>query len=315
MIDNSICQVRKISRINQETPLLVPSFSSILDEKIGLIYDRVRNRIPSASLVSAYDVVQGYINKDNIWASDVLVIDSGNYEYNNLCNSTRRRKWCLEDYTAFIQTLKPLSKVIIVNFDEKETLETQIQDANKLFQNFTDYANCFLYRPLSGHLDVNDYSKNIAKVSQFDVLGLTEKELGRSIIERCQNLIKLRRALKDNNLEIPIHVFGCIDPLGVLLFFLSGADIFDGTNWLKFSFDNNLAVYPNNSAVISGTWNYSDSSVFEYICAENLRKLTNLMFDLRNYAAEHDFKVINIEPKLLENVKNIIVTAQSYVEG
>jgi hypothetical protein len=314
LIDDSICQIRKINCINQETPLLVPSFSSILDEKIGLIHDKVRSRIPSACLVSAYDVVHGYINKDNIWTSDVLVIDSGNYEYNNLCNSIHRKKWCLEDYSAFIQTLKPLSKVIIVNFDEKETLERQIANANRLFQRFSDYAKCFLYRPPSGRLDINEFILNIAEMSKFDVLGLTEKELGCSIIERCQNLIKLRRALKEKNLKTPIHVFGCIDPLGVLIFFLSGADIFDGTNWLKFSFDDNLAIYPNNSAVISGVWNYSDSSIFEYLCAENLRKLTNLMFDLRNYACEHDFKTLSIKPKLLKNVMNIIAAAQSNVE-
>jgi hypothetical protein len=152
------------------------------------------------------------------------------------------------------------------------------------------------------------------KMSQFDILGLTEKELGRSIIERCQNLVKLRRALKEKKLETPIHIFGCIDPMGVITFFLSGADIFDGTNWLKLSFDNSLAVYPNNSAVISGVWNYPDAALFEHMWIENLRKLTKLMYELRIYANTHDFSVLSIAPNYLEIIKNIIVTAQSNVK-
>jgi hypothetical protein len=91
--------------------------------------------------------------------------------------------------------------------------------------------------------------------------------------------------------------------------------MFDGTNWLKLSFDNSLAIYPNNSAVVSGLWGYSDEFVFEYIWAENLRILTNLMFQLKKYANENNFDVFNIEPKLLGNIKNIIAKAQSNIEG
>ncbi|XHH09567.1 MAG: hypothetical protein ACFCUE_02760 [Candidatus Bathyarchaeia archaeon] len=314
MSEYSFCELRKIARINQETPLLIPSFSSILDEKIGLVHSRLRNRLPLASLVSAYDLSNNLINRDEIWASDVVVVDSGNYEYSNLFNSTLRKNWCLENYFTFLKTLKPMSKVIIVNFDEKTEIKTQISHANSLFDNFNNYAHCFLYRPISGYFDFDEYTSKIDELAQFDVLGITEKELGRSIIERCINLMKLRKALKRKDLELPIHVFGCIDPLGVLLFYLSGADMFDGTNWLKLSFDNNLAIYPNNSAVISGAWNSFDSSVFEYICAENLRKLTNLMFQLKKYTNEHDLCLFKLDSTTLENVKNIITTAQSNVE-
>ena len=212
MIDNSICSIRKINPINQETPLLIPSFSSILDEKIGLVHDRLRNRIPLVSLVSAYDITHNLINKDRIWASDVVIIDSGNYEYSNLCNSTHRKSWCLEDYSYFISTLKPLSKVVIVNFDEKLKLELQISHAQKLFKNVKGYAKCFLYRPLSGSFGVDEYVSRIDQLSQFDILGITEKELGPSILERCRNLIKLRRALNKNKLELTYSRFRMYRP-------------------------------------------------------------------------------------------------------
>ena len=90
--------------------------------------------------------------------------------------------------------------------------------------------------------------------------------------------------------------------------------MFDGTNWLKLSFDNNLAIYPNNSAVISGKWSSSDASLFEHVWIENLRKLTSLMFKLKKYSNEHDYDIFDIEPALAENIKNIIVSAQSSVE-
>jgi hypothetical protein len=314
LIDNSICRLRKIDSINQETPLLIPSFSSFLDEKIGCVHERLRNRIPLVSLVSAYDLAHNLIDKEKIWVSDVVVIDSGNYEYSNLCNSILRKSWCLEDYTALIHSLKPLSKVIIINFDEKIKLDLQMSHAKTLFKSLDSYAKCFLYRPLSGCFRIDEYVSRIDQLAEFDILGITEKELGRSIAERCKNLVKLRQTLDRNEMELPIHVFGCIDPISVLLFFLSGADMFDGTNWLKLSFDNNLAIYPNNSAVISGAWDSSDISLLEQIWVENLRKIANLIFNMKKYTKEYDFNIFQLEPKLAENIKIIIGTAQSNME-
>lgn len=315
MNDNSIYCTRKINTINQETPLLIPSFSSVLDEKIGLVHERLRNRIPSASLVSAYDVAYNLINKDTIWASDVVVIDSGNYEYTNLCNSTLRKKWCAEDYLTFISTLKPLSKVIIVNYDEKIEIDSQILRAKELFKNIESYAKCFLYKPVSGYFDLEEYVSKIDQLSDFDVLGITEKELGCSIVERCVNLMKLRQVLNRKKLEHPIHIFGCIDPIGVLLFFLSGADMFDGTNWLKLSFDNNLAVYQNNAAVLSKAWYCCENALSEFVWVENLHKLTKLTLDLKKYTKENDFNIFGIETKLERNIKDIITKAQSKIKG
>jgi hypothetical protein len=314
-LSKPICQERQIDRINQKTPLIVPSFSSMIDERIGLIHERFRNRIPIASLVSAYDVVYGYIKKDSMWASDVVFIDSGNYEFNNLCNSTRRKNWSLRNYSDFLHTMKPLSKVTIVNFDGKQALEKQVENADKVFSDCTKYAHCFLYRPIRSYVNIDELIHNISMLSHFDVLGFTEKELGSSLVQRCENLIKLRRALRDRDVETPIHIFGCIDPLSVLIFFLSGADIFDGTSWLKFSFDNNLAIYPSNAAIISGSWKDSDSMVFNLMCIENLRKLTQLLYDLKEFSNELDFAKLHFNTTVLERVKNIIATAQSNIGG
>jgi hypothetical protein len=55
------------SKIDVETPLLGPSFSSIYDFNIGGIHQNSIGPIPDCSLVSAYDLAY-YISQENIRA-------------------------------------------------------------------------------------------------------------------------------------------------------------------------------------------------------------------------------------------------------
>ncbi len=48
-----------------------------------------------------------------------------------------------------------------------------------------------------------------------------------------QNIAKLRKALDKAGLNIPLHVFGSLDTVTTPLYFLAGADIFDGLTWLR----------------------------------------------------------------------------------
>src|SRR5690606_15759698 len=111
-------------------------------------------------------------------------------------------------------------------------------------------ASCFLCKPskTSTYIDVQTLINKVTNLENFDVIAFTEKELGGSLIKKCENVIKIRQALISKGLNKPIHIFGCLDPLAIIIFFLCGADIFDGTNWLKFTFYDNLAIYTNNYA-------------------------------------------------------------------
>ncbi len=302
------CNLRRINKINIATPLLIPSFSSAVDRRISEVHSNLREYIPNASLVSAYDLKYDYIDEKQVWASDVVYVDSGNYEHDK-SGSLEKKEWSAHVYSTLLDRIKPLTKVVIVNFDEKKKLEMQIDDANELFAKYPEYASCFLCRPQTKrafHVDVSKLSKNISFVKNFNILGLSEKELGSSLFERCKNLIEIRKALMFEGLEIPIHIFGCLDPLGVIVFFLCGADIFDGTNWLKYSFHNNLALYINNYVILSGAWSESDVRVHESTYVFNLSKLGRLLRDMKRYIHERNLGVFNLNDEILKQVNGII---------
>jgi hypothetical protein len=309
----SICKPRFIGNLRIETPLVVPSFSSIANKKIGEIYQMLRDHIPEASLVSAYDLNYGVIDRKDIWVSDIVFLDSGNYERERLkILQKKREEWSLKIYEKLIQSLIPLSSLVLVNFDERKPVTKQIEEAQDLFSNYQDVAKCFLYRPPSrsaDFIDVDNLTRNLSSLLSFDVLGIAEKELGPSPLARCKNILRIRVALKSQDLDIPIHVFGCLDPIGVILYFLSGADVFDGTLWLRFSFYNDIAIYANNAAILSGSWSLSDNDFLGATYVLNLKKLTHLLYNLRRFSRKHDPSVLGLNSDLLRVVKDIISDA------
>ena len=71
---------RVIRKYGIETPLIVPSFSSTIYEKTGKIHSSLKEHLYKSSLISAYDLSHNYIDIDDIWVSDIVFLDSGNYE-------------------------------------------------------------------------------------------------------------------------------------------------------------------------------------------------------------------------------------------
>src|SRR5699024_2400896 len=155
--------------------------------------------------------------------------------------------WNFELYKNTVKKIEPISDIVLVNYDFDELLPLfkQVELANNHFYHYPFLISDFLYKPINeGELiDVEELIENIHMISNFDILGLTEKELGYSVIERCTNIYRIRLALEKANVNIPIHIFGCLDPLNILIYFLCGADIFDGLSWLRFSYSENKPMY------------------------------------------------------------------------
>src|SRR6185312_9373800 len=84
------------------------------------------------------------------------------------------------------------------------------------------------------------------RLSNFDVIGFTEKELGPSTLDRMVFIARLRQELEAAGLDIPIHIFGSLDTISTPLYFLAGADIFDGLTWLRYSYFDGLTLYKHN---------------------------------------------------------------------
>jgi hypothetical protein len=307
-----VCKTRNIGKIAIQTPLLIPSFSSVVSRNIGEIHARLRDHISTASLIGAYDLYYNFIDRDKIWVSDVVFIDSGTYEQLNQTASRNLRKWSLSMYLAVLDTLKPLTKVVLINYDKHGSLKKQISDAQNLFSKYPEYATCFLCKPSQTSMstvDVMSLIENISLIEPFNILGLTEKELGDSLLKRCENILKIRKALDSQGLTLPIHVFGCLDPLSILSYFLCGADIFDGLSWLKFGFYENVAIYINNHAFLKGIWSEPDLSIRALAYVLNLKELAHLMYNMRKFTRENDFAIFGLKENILKEVKNLTYAA------
>jgi len=325
MMLREACKSRRISKIDAQTPLLVPSFSSVVCDIPSEMYAKLKDHIADASLFSAYDLLLGKVTQEDIWVSDVVFIDSGNYEIQHIKNALKQigmtrkpREWTLEIYSSIVDSLRPPSftKAILVSYDMKKVLSKQISSASSFFARHKQFATCFLCKPCdesSTKVDVKSLVENVASIDQFDVLGLTEKELGNSLLSRCTNILEIRKALNSRGSTIPIHVFGCLDPVSIISYFFCGADIFDGTLWLKYGFHNNAAFYLNNYALLTGKWMSTDAGVLVISWILNLEYLRKLMSYMRRYTQDQDGKVFGFDPKIMEQITDLTSTAASCV--
>jgi hypothetical protein len=319
------CKPRSIGKINVQTPLVVPSFSSaVLEQPFQPdMYAKLSELMTDASLFSAYDLHLRKIAQEDIWISDVVFVDSGNYELEHIKEvaeqfresmDARPKKWTFQMYARIIDSLKPppFRKAVLVNYDEKKSLDEQVDDARDFFARHERFASCFLCKPpdKSLHrLNIESLVDNVESIDQFDILGVTEKELGNSLLSRCTNILRIRNALQSRGSDRPIHVFGCLDPLGIVCYFLCGADIFDGTLWLKYGFHENVAFYINNYALLKGTWHNTDGGVAVMSWMWNLRDLTALMLRMRRYAQKHEDNLLEFGTDIKKEIKDLAKTA------
>src|SRR5690606_32377632 len=110
---------------------------------------------------------------------------------------------------------------------------------------------------------------HVEELGSFDIVGVTEKELGRSMLDRMVNVAKLRLAMDEAELRIPIHVFGALDPLSASLYYISGAEIFDGLTWIRYAYENGRCVYMHNLGALKYGIHTSNDLVKSRAISEN----------------------------------------------
>lgn len=321
-----VCKSRKILPHEIETPLLVPSFSSKGfssknkegKQQVQELHTYLKPHLLDASLVSSYDLYYQNITTEDIYVSDIIFIDSGGYERSEdielaeIYNKKYIPKpWNFDLFSQTINGLQPLVPLTLVNYDpeEKISFRDQISNARNFFKGYQEHASDFLCKPAPNspeYIDVDQLIQHTNLLSQFSIIGFTEKELGDSVFNRCKSIFKIRKNLSDLGINTPIHIFGCLDPLNILAYFFCGADIFDGLSWLRFIFKDGIASYINSSAIISGKWLLEDSRLKAILYAENLQELTKLMADMRYFTSAQDLSAFNISPAYINQVKHLV---------
>ena len=156
------------------------------------------------------------------------------------------RPWEEEDYTAAIDNLDEDVCPIVVSWDHIGPYEEQIQRAQDFFGSRGHLASVLLLKPPAGarfHRFDRLSGEHIANLRAFDIVGVTERELGESILDRLVNIAKLRNLLNAPGVSLPIHIFGGLDPLFTPLYFAAGAEMFDGLGWLRYAYREGVAMH------------------------------------------------------------------------
>ena len=195
--------------------------------------------IEESLLISAYDIKYAFLEdvdafttgfKDSRYAQPrVLVIDSGWYEKNGsppgspfAVDVGEPRPWEETDYECLIDGLDGDVCPIVVSWDHTGPYEEQIERAQSFFGSRLHLASVLLLKPPSAarfHRFNKLSGEQVANLRTFDIIGVTERELGESILDRLVNISKLRKLLNAEGISRPIHIFGGLDPLVTPLYF------------------------------------------------------------------------------------------------
>jgi hypothetical protein len=149
---------------------------------------------------------------------------------------------------------------------------------------------------------------NAEEMGSFDIIGVTEKELGRSMLERMVQIANLRIALDGAGVKAPIHIFGALDPLSVCLYYISGAEIFDGLTWIRYAFESGRCVYTHNLGVLKYGLHVRDDLVKSRAMADNYYALQDLQRRLREFENSGNFDKLEPHGKLVSDAWDSLKT-------
>lgn len=323
----------RTSGVALQTPLLIPSFSSKgfarskKDGKseISKILAASGEFLIEAYLISAYDIHYGNLPapKDLPFTPELIFLDSGGYEI-----STDR------DYSSVIDPLPaaepwglsmlqsvlgawpdelPLAMVSYDHHKDRKPIAEQISTARKLFRKYHQHIHLLLIKPETTTQTLLDEAlksvvADAAQLSSFDIIGVTEKELGRSMLDRMVQIARLRLALDDADVKAPIHVFGSLDPLSVCLYYISGAEVFDGLTWIRYGYNCGCCMYTHNHGVLRYGLDVRDDLVKSRAMADNYYCLQDLQRRLREFEATKKWDKLAPHAGLLEDARDSLAT-------
>jgi hypothetical protein len=257
-------------------------------------------------LVSAYDIYYGHLPKpDRFPASPTLTfIDSGGYETGSDYDLSSAyqydhttQQWTLPKLHAVLRHWPSSFDAVFVSFDKDsvgKSLQYQVDEARRLFDLYPHQLHNFLLKPTRGsrHRIANmlhDIRAQAKSLSGFHVIGVTEKDLGNSTLDRMATVARLRMILDDAGVRAPLQIFGALDPVSSPLYFIAGAEIFDGWTWLRFAYLDNHCVYHQNYAVLKVGIGPDDDFAKSKMLSDNYAALSDLQLAMQRFAVDRNF--------------------------
>lgn len=308
---------RRFLRLNgieiERTPLLIPSFSSKGFPKLKKIVEYSSELIEGATLISAYDLHYDYITPPFDFPS-LIFLDSGGYEASKDADLSDfgehehvPKAWTQAMHEEQLALWEPSVPSVLISYDHPKArlpVAEQIARAKAMAPGRDGFLREILLKPETvdqRFLQMAAIVQNVHGLADFDVIGVTEKEVGSSIFDRMKNIAVLRRALEKAGLETPIHVFGSLDTVTTPMYFLAGADIFDGLTWLRFAFHEGHTIYKQNYGAFKLGMN-TKSDVIDGRCWNaNYSYVRELELEMRRYLNNADFGVFKYHQELFKS--------------
>ena len=321
----------RISGVTMTTPLLIPSFSSkgfeIIEDsgrsEAGEILKATSEFLTEVFLISAYDIYYGHVPHplELEYTPKLVVVDSGGYEV--LAGSDYStvmvprydcEPWTPENLESVYSEWPRQIPAVFVSYDHPDVRKPfagQVADAEEFFRTHCHHMTLLLLKPETREQDtLDDTIKSVvedaAQLGSFDIVGVTEKELGPTMSSRLFQITKLRLAMDDAGVRSPLHIFGALDPLSVLLYFIAGAEIFDGLTWLRYAYNDGICIYKHNMGVMKYGLHMPDSHLESQIWKDNNDTLQSLRRRMRNFEETRDFGTLEPHADLLYNAYDFL---------
>ncbi len=314
--------------VTVETPLLIPSFSSkgfgMSKEKgseIKEIFTVASEYLADTMLISAYDIYYGHLDPIESAITELIFVDSGGYEISDLQDLSaiyrqpvHPENWTEEKLRQVLDGWPEHVPAVFVSYDApdlRRPLGEQIEDALRLFSGYRNQLHTLLIKP-EAQRQVYIQEKNVIacadELRAFDIIAFTEKELGNSILKRMMNIAQIRLAMDDARVNVPIHVYGSLDPITSALYFLSGAELFDGLTWCRFGYAEGFACYQHNYGARKIGIHRTDDFVKAKTFQDNLSYLVELPNQMRKYLLEADYDKFEHNAVLLRDSFELLRT-------
>jgi hypothetical protein len=306
--------------ITIETPLLIPSFSSKGfgvskrgKSEIREIFTVASPLLTDTMLVSAYDLSQKHLDPIVSAITEIIFVDSGGYEISDIHDLSAvyrypviHESWTDKELREVYDHWPEHVPAVFVSYDhpdERRSLADQITDTRKLFKNYPHQLHTLLIKPETEgqkYIQTKNILANVKKLGAFQIIGFTEKELGKSILEKMTRIATIRLAMDNVGLQrIPIHIFGSLDPLVSVLYFLAGAEIFDGLTWIRYAYTEGQTCYLHNYGVRYVGINKTEDAVKVQVMRDNLNYLLRLTHQMRTFLHDGDFSNFGHDSRML----------------
>lgn len=135
----------------------------------------------------------------------------------------------------------------------------------------------------------------------FAAIGVTEKEIGNSVLDRMVNIARLRRGLDAHHQDMPLHIFGSLDTISTYLYFLAGADIFDGLTWLRYAFCDGDTIYRHSYGALKLPLDLNSDIVEGRCWSNNYQHMRTMRLNMLKFLKDGSFDHFGKHAALIKN--------------